>query len=184
MIETCYVSYQPNAKYLANLVDELSKCNLKAILPKEIVTIDKRELNINAFDQLKKRSPQNPYVLKLKREILLTEAEQIKTSNILLVFNPLGIKSGHITSQQLIALTIAWQNNIPRYLLESPDPMNEYFEEVLSMEPIILKGDIRKIQTKQKWVEAINKLVERKPEVQKEPEKLNFRFKLQRRDDN
>ena len=152
---TVYISYQPQAKYVNHLVSDLKSKNLVPILPIEIIKIESREININAFEQLKKRNPRNPFLMKMKRIILENEIERLKKADILLIFNPLGLKSGYVSSQQLISLTVAWQNKIQAYLMETPDPSWEHYEEIMAMNPMILKGDISKIITKKDSVQQL-----------------------------
>jgi hypothetical protein len=67
--------------------EELDDMEIPYYFLNKDIQFEGRTININAFEQLKKRNPTNPYVIELKKHILNESIEGIKNSKCVLICN-------------------------------------------------------------------------------------------------
>lgn len=137
------------------------------------ILIQGREINVNAFEQLKKRNPSNPYILELKTEMMKKSVEHIEDSKIILIINKDRYEV--FNKDTLFELTIAWF--LKKILISLNDISVTSNGELISAMGIkSLGGDINKIKELYKEKEK-----EKPSIIEKETkpvEKRSKRYKL------
>lgn len=103
-----------NDKIALEIYNNLLEKNLEVYTPNTDIKYEGREININAFEQLRKRNPTNPYIIELKKEIIKElEANLIKSSTIIVCNNIDEV----FKDQTMLEIAIAWylKNEIYSY---------------------------------------------------------------------
>jgi hypothetical protein len=101
-----------NDKLALKIYEEFKEKKIDSFIPDINIKYEGREININAFEQLRKRNPNNPYLVELKREILKVFVTNIvKSSNIIICTD--GIES--LKDQTIFEIAVTWYLNKPIY---------------------------------------------------------------------
>lgn len=149
-----------NVAVTADICIALEKMGIPFKTLNNSVLIQGREINVNAFEQLRKRNPSNPYILELKTEIMKVSVENIESSKAILIMNKDRYEP--FNKDVLFELTIAWF--LKKILISFDDiSISSNGELVSAMGIQSLKRDINNIKQfleKKKEEVKIEKVVE------------------------
>lgn len=126
---------------------QLLKQNLESngylILDNNILDIDQnRQLDVQAYFQLKKRSPNNPYLYFLHSKMVETKLEEITDSDVIIFYN---INDGKMSQLMFFYFTLAWQLTKKIYLWIPINKHLPFYNEIFSLEIPNINADINKI---------------------------------------
>lgn len=165
--------YLANALINPNLAfkayTELIEKDLEVYIPNETIKYEGREININAFEQLRKRSPTNPYIIELKKQIIKELIDHIVISPNVIVCNDMDEV---FNDQTMFEVAISWYLNKSIYSYNDIQSSNRELCSAIGI--ISLKGNIINFNVDRK---------EDKKEVLKVPEKTGGRYKLTIKDE-
>lgn len=131
-----------NEKLTLEICDQLEELKLEYYRPNETIQFQGREININAFDQLRKRNPNNPYIMELKRTIMKLLIQNIEKCELFFLINK--NRDEQFIKETLFELTTAWYLKKPLVSFNDVSPMNG--ELVIAMEIKSLQTDLTKIK--------------------------------------
>ncbi len=101
--------------------------------------VDTREFNYESANDLERAE------LKRAKDLIRTHYEKIKTSDAILVLNEdLPGKPRHIGGNSFLEMGFAHVLDIPIYLMQTV-PDTGYRSEMLAMDPIVIDGDLSRI---------------------------------------
>ena len=84
--------------------------------------------------------------LKIKGELMLGHFDKIKSSDAILVLNyDKGGKKNYIGGNTFIEMAIALEHDKKIFLLNPTPKDSPYIEEIESMKPVVLNGDLNQI---------------------------------------
>lgn len=123
-----------------------------------------RTINIEAFEQIKKRDPNNPHIVELKSIALKNQLEKIDKSDIIFICNE---QYDAIPPSVVIDIIIAYSKMKAVVFLNKIDrSRNPFYDEFMGMDFIYLNGDFEKFNITLISVEkVINKI--KKPKREK-----------------
>lgn len=143
-----------NPKVTLAVYEKLQEIGFEGYLPNENINFEGREININAFEQLKSRNPTNPHLIDIKRLIIKELIGHMVLSSSVIICNNINET---LNEQTLFEISVAWFMKKPTFSYNS-FPLNN--RELLSALNIIdLKGTIDKNHFKE------TKKEEKKPET-------------------
>jgi hypothetical protein len=129
-----------NSTLAVSLFETLEENGFDTYFPNINLEYEGKTININAFDQLKKRNPNNPYIIELKKLILKEVCDNIFLHSYFLLCNKVNQK---ISNQGLFELTIAWYLKKKLFSIET---VEVFHEELASATGIIsLHGKVENI---------------------------------------
>lgn len=101
-----------------------------------------RRINLEAFEQIKKRDPNNPHIIELKEISLKNQLEKIDKSDIILICNE---KYDIIPPSVIIDIIIAYYKIKSVYFFNKPErSRNTFYDEFIGMNLKYLDGDFKK----------------------------------------
>jgi len=115
------------------------------IFPEEVILKGKR-IRVTEFYRLRKEDLYNQEYWDLKNTLMKEHFNKISESDAILVlnFDRDGIE-GYIGGNTLIEMGIAMFLQKKIFLWKEPSSKLPYYEEIMSMKPIIINGDINRI---------------------------------------
>lgn len=131
----------PNENLALEIYNQLTEMKIETYRPNENIQFQGREINVNAFDQLRKRNPNNPYIIELKKTIMEILNKNIKNNDIFLLINK---RSEQFIKETIFEMSIAWTLKKTMLSLEDITPING--ELVIAMDIKSLQGDITRIK--------------------------------------
>lgn len=112
------------------------------VLPfEENIQLEGRTINIGAFEQLKARDGRNPYIVKMKSEIMKLEIAKISKADGVLLYNI----NSYIDPMMFFNATIAWLTAKKIYLYDILNTSTSFFDELRAMNPIYLNRNLESI---------------------------------------
>lgn len=145
-----------NNKKSLEAYEKLIELKHDVYIPDVDIELDGRKININAFEQLRKRNPTNPYIIELKKHIVKELTDNIVKSDQILICND---TSEILPDQTILEVAIAWYLNKP---IHSYNDIHSTNRELLSaIGNISLKGEINADSMTRKSEEMIRKEVEK-----------------------
>jgi hypothetical protein len=129
-----------NENSTLEVCEQLDKLNLSYYKPNEVIEFQGRKININAFEQLKKRNPNNPYIIELKKTIMNILIQNIEQNKIVLIINN---RNEQFEKETLFEISIAWY--LKKQMLSYNDISYLNGELIQAMDIISLKRGIDKI---------------------------------------
>lgn len=113
------------------------------ILNDDILDIDNnRQINVQAYYQLRQRSPNNPYVFFLHSKMIEKKIEELEKSDVILVYNP---NDGIISHLIFFYITISWYLSKKIYLWTSINKKLPFYNEIFSLDIPIINTNINNI---------------------------------------
>lgn len=130
-------------KECLDIAKELKRLGFKVKIPKTALTM-KRKNNFNVEDYKTWFKNNDDY--KLKKDLMKLHFKKIIESDAILVLNneKKGTK-GYIGGNTLMEATIAFHYKKPIFILNEISDDSNIKEEILGMQPVFIKGDLRKI---------------------------------------
>lgn len=101
-----------NPKVTIEVYEKLQDIGVEAYLPNSNIKFEGREININAFEQLRKRNPTNPHLIELKELIIKELIGHMVLSDLVLVCNS---SNETLNNQTIFEISIAWFLKKPIY---------------------------------------------------------------------
>lgn len=127
--------------------EKLIEKGWNVLVADEIISLNGRNLSIQAFLKVNSRDPKNHYAIELKKEMRKLAINRIEKSNAVLVCNfPIDKITGFISASMFYELIIAEYLSKPIYMLEKLNNNQDYiFSEVNSMNIVFINNDFSRI---------------------------------------
>jgi len=141
-----------NDKMALEIHEKLKEKEIESFILNIIVKYEGREININAFEQLKKRNPNNPYLIELKKEIM-----KILVNNITMSSEMIICTDGRETlkDQTIFEIAVMWYLNRPIYSYNKIQSNNKELLNAIGV--ISLDNNINNFKIKKENTEQIQK---------------------------
>lgn len=138
------MSHQNNAD---KIEEKLIEKGWNVLVADEVISLNGRDLSVQAFLKVNSRDPRNRYAVELKKEMRKLAINRIEKSNVVLVCNfPTDKITGFISASMFYELIIAEYLSKPTYMLEKLNNNQEYiFSEVNSMDLVFINNDFSRI---------------------------------------
>jgi hypothetical protein len=152
-----------NSNLALNIYEQLLEKGFEVYIPNVNISHEGREININAFEQLRKRSPNNPFLIELKKEILKVLNKAIKASSHILICNE---RTEIFKDQTIWEVAIGWYIGHP--IFSYTDILSTNRELFSAIDTISLHDDLSNLKIEKEEIkEAFNTFVEMKRGKQK-----------------
>ena len=113
------------------------------LLNNNVLDIDvNRQIDIQGYYQLRKKSPNNPYVYLLHSKMIQSKLEEIEQSDVVLFYNP---KDGEMSQLMFFYLTLSWHLLKKTYLWKPLNKRSPFYNEVFPLDIPSINEDIDKI---------------------------------------
>lgn len=130
------------------------------ILDDNILDIDNnRQIDVQAYFQLKKRSPNNPYIYFLHSKMIEKKLEEITDSDVILFYN---VNDGKMSQLMFFYLALSWQMVKKIYLWLPINKHLPFYNEIFSLEIPNINANIKNIVPPVKGNAYINPIKETK----------------------
>ena len=115
------------------------------VFPEE-VELEGKVLHVKEFYKMRKNEPDDKY-WKLKNKLIIDHFKKIELSDAVLIFNKdKNDIQGYIGGNTFLEMGIAFYLNKKIFLWKQPSEELPYFEEIMSLNPIIVNEDLKKIK--------------------------------------
>ena len=135
------------APQISKIKEELERRGHRVFVFPDTVNFRGKEISITEFYRLRREDPENEEYRALKGRLMREHFERIKRSDAILVVNvdKNGVE-GYIGGNTLIEMGVAFFLGKKIFLWKKPPKDLSYYEEVVSMEPVVIEGDLNRIK--------------------------------------
>ena len=129
--------------FINDITYKLQELGYETLTNDSEINFQGRTINLEAFEQIKKRDPNNPHIVELKKISLKNQLEKIEKMDMLLVCNE---KHDIISSSVIIDSIISYYKSKPVYFLNIPErSRNIFYDEFIGMEFKYLEGNFKNL---------------------------------------
>jgi hypothetical protein len=129
-----------NEKLTLEICAQLDEMKIPYYRPNETIEFQGRQINVNAFDQLRKRNPNNPYIMELKRTIMELLTRNMENNNVVLIINT---RSEQFIRETIFEISIAWY--LKKIILSFDDITPTNGELISAMDITSLRTDLTRL---------------------------------------
>ena len=134
------------AKESQEIKKKLEENGVDALLYPQMVSVKKKTVTAHEFHAMRKKNLTKE-LLKVKKQLMDEHIAKIKNSDAILVLNFDRPKSpGYIGGNSFLEMGIAYALGKRVFIWKRPTKALRYYEEIMAMQPIVIREDLEKIK--------------------------------------